>query len=63
MNWNRFHRPDFLHIKLAKVEEQRRKDLTLAQVQNEENRHTLETYTQNKEQMLRRASQVTFMAS
>ena len=63
MSGNRFHWPDFLHKKLAKIEEQRRKDLTLAQVQNEEHRHTLQTHTQNKEQMLRRASQVTFIAS
>ena len=56
MSRNCFHWRDFLHKKLAKIEEQRRKDLTLAQVQNEENRHMLQTHTQNKEQMLRRAS-------
>ena len=48
---------------MGKIEEQQRKDLTLAQVQNEEHRHTLQTRTQNKEQMLRRASQVTFIPS
>ena len=47
---------------MAKIQEQRRKDLTLAQVQNEEHRHTLQTHTENKEQMLRRASQVRYMA-
>ena len=53
----------FYTKKLAKIEEQRRKDLTLVQMQNEEDRHTLQTHTKNKEQMLRRASQVTFIAS
>ena len=48
---------------MGKIEEQQRKDLNLAQVQNEEHRHTLQTRTQNKEQMLRRASQVTFIPS
>ena len=37
--------------------------LTVTQVQNEEDRHRvkIETHTQNKEKMLRRASQVTFV--
>ena len=61
MSWYRLHWSDFQHKKSAKIEEQRRKDLTLAQVQNEEHRHTLQTHTQNKEQILRRASQVTFV--
>ena len=30
-------------------------------MQNEEHRHKLQTHTQNKEQMLRRVSQVTFV--
>ena len=36
---------------------------TIIQVQNEEHRHRgkIQTFTQNKEQMLRRASQVTFV--
>ena len=39
------------------------KDVTLAQVQNEEHRHRvkIQTHTQNKEQILRRSSQVTFV--
>ena len=61
MSWYRLHWSDFQHKKSAKIEEQRRKDLTLAQVQNEEHSHTLQTHTQNKEQTLRRASQVTFV--
>ena len=46
-----------------KIEEQRRKDSTLAQEQNEEHRHSvkIQTHIQNKEQMFRRASQVTFV--
>ena len=36
---------------------------TITQVQNEEHRHRgrIQTFTQNKEQMVRRASQVTFV--
>ena len=47
-----------------KIEEQRRKVLAiLTQVHNEEHRHRvkIQTHTQNKEQMLRRSSQVTFV--
>ena len=46
-----------------KIEEQQRKDSIVAQVQNEEHRHRvkIQTHTQNKEQMRRRASQVTFV--
>ena len=46
-----------------KIEEQQRKDLILAQVQNEEYRHRvkIQVYVQNKEQMPRRASQVTLV--
>ena len=51
----------FQHKELAKIEEQRRKDLSLAQVQNEGHRHTLQTHTQNKEQILRKTSEVTFV--
>ena len=40
--------PDFQHKKMAKIEKQRRKNLTLAQVQNEDHRPTLQTHTQKK---------------
>ena len=46
-----------------KIQEQQRQDSTLAQEQNEEHRHRvkIQTHIQNKAQMFRRASQVTFV--
>ena len=53
-----------LSFSTQKIEKQRRKVLaTLIQVHNEEHRHRvkIQNQTQNKEQMLRRSSQVTFI--